>query len=184
MALHGVQISYDFCVESSRNANNTDHKFLYALNQLKTTLQCNVASHWLIYVSTLLGTCTWLLTRNVLATQMEMFSFVVACYSMNLDINFDISYSLFKYRPHWNTSWPSLCLHIAEHLVLLGVRPSSKLIIGLCPADEIRRYKATPSLIGWALILNSTQCWLHRWEYFAQMSLAIILPSIAFQKKT
>ena len=30
------------------------------------------------------------------------------------------------------------------------VAPVSGLILGLCPANERRRYKVTPSLIGWA----------------------------------
>ena len=59
--------------------------------------ECHVVINMPIYVLTLLG--TRLLTSNVLATQMEMFPFIVAFYNMNLDIKFNIYYSLFKYRP-------------------------------------------------------------------------------------
>ena len=43
-------------------------------------------------------------------------------------------------------------------------------ILGMCPANERRRYKATPFLIGWAQTEN--QPWLHPvWYYNSYITL-------------
>ena len=38
------------------------------------------------------------------------------------------------------------------------------LILGLCPANERRRYKVTPSLIGWAQTYNQPCIYMNRWK--------------------
>ena len=43
---------------------------------------------------------------------------------------------------HWKRDSPAKCKFHAA--------PSTRLILGLRPANEKRRYKVTPSLIGWA----------------------------------
>ena len=47
---------------------------------------------------------------------------------------------------HWEMYWPcSIPCYGCDH-----TNPPSRLILGLCPANEIWRYIVTTSLIGWA----------------------------------
>ena len=53
----------------------------------------------------------------------------------------------------WNTQQTKQYRFVSVyvHIEKPSVSPcSAALILGLCPANERRRYKVTPSLIGWA----------------------------------
>ena len=41
-----------------------------------------------------------------------------------------------------------------KYVTAHSAHPYTELILGLCPTNERRRYKVTPSLIGWAQTLN------------------------------
>ena len=43
---------------------------------------------------------------------------------------------------------------MAVEILGLSLGDKTGLILGLCPANERRRYKVTPSLIGWAQTKN------------------------------
>ena len=48
------------------------------------------------------------------------------------------------------------------HLVVSAITSDSGVILGLCQANERRRYKVTSSLIGWAQSLNQSCDWAMR----------------------
>ena len=124
-----------------------------ALSQCETMLQCNVVSHWL-------GAFTkWSLSSTTYRTYLS-WNHRAVCrkyHQITMSIPYTETQELsrpllteerrrsYGYRnPHYKPKmvWPPSLVHNGN--------PYTGLILGLHPANERRRYKVTPSLIGLA----------------------------------
>ena len=54
-----------------------------------------------------------------------------------------------RYIVSWDTAGENIIIHYTDVIWCCGML-NTGLIVGLRPANERRRYKVTPSLIGWA----------------------------------
>ena len=102
---------------------------------------------WLIFVHSKYNCCWWPVDRGAWA-------------SVVIVLTFSPEFSVLKLREltcwsHWlsnGTQIRFLCTRSYNPLTVH--KPSSWLILGLLPVNEKRRYKVTPSLIGWSQTQN------------------------------
>ena len=90
------------------------------------------------------------------------------CYELLFELVLHVGYVVFVFHNHNDValilSLDLYTVSVAESLYHTGQ------ILGMCPANERRRYKATPFLIGWAQTEN--QPWLHPvWYYNSYITL-------------